>query len=86
MEFGHKLRRLGLRSFPTMCYLSREIVVKDKFIQNLEGEMRRHVILAHPKTLDQAISIATEFENVTCSLKTSLPYKSNTTDTTSNVS
>ena len=64
LEFGHKLRRLAIRAFPSMTHSSREDLVRDQFVQNLEGEMRRHVSLAHPKTLDQAVTMASEYDAV----------------------
>ena len=42
----------------------------DQFLMGLiDPEMRRHVSLAHPRNVDQAITLATEFETLTQSLK-----------------
>ena len=78
LEFGHALRRLATRAFATMEHSAREELLKDQFIQNLEGDMRRHVTLAHPKNLDQAIVMATEHDTVTHSLRTPPPQKPRT--------
>ena len=75
LEFGHALRRLAIRAFAAMEHTAREELLKDQFIQNLDGEMRRHVSLAHPTTLDRAIVMATEYDTVTNSLKSPLPQK-----------
>ena len=77
MEYGHKLRRLAIRSFPRMGHDPREDLVRDQFIQGLEGEMRRHVSLAHPRTLEHAITLATEYDTVTQALRPTLPKKPN---------
>ena len=75
LEYGHKMRRLAIRAFPGMGHDSREDLVRDQFIQSLEGEMRRHVSLAHPKSLDQAVTMATEYETVSRSLRPVVPQK-----------
>ena len=75
LEFGHKLRRLAIRSFPRMSHESREDLIRDQFVQNLEGDMRRHVSLAHPKSLDQAITMASEYETISQSLRPVPPQK-----------
>ena len=70
LEFGHRLRRLAIRAFPKINHESREELVVDQFLMGLiDPEMRRHVSLAHPRNVDQAITLATEFETLTQSLK-----------------
>ena len=64
-DYGFALRRLGNLAFPDMAYSDREIVVLEQFMSGIgNSEIRSHVILHHPKTLETAISLATEFEAV----------------------
>ena len=70
MEFGHTLRRLAIRAFPNIAHEAREDLIVDQFLQGLpDADMRRHVSLAHPSSVDEAISMATEYETVSQSLK-----------------
>ena len=63
MEFGHRQQRLAIRAFPKINHESREELVVDQFLMGLtDAEMRRHVSLAHLRNVDQAITLATEFE------------------------
>ena len=60
MEYGCTLRRLAIRAFPKIRYEAREDLIVDQFLQSLaDTEMRRHVSLAHPSGVEQAISMAT---------------------------
>ncbi|XP_061183328.1 uncharacterized protein LOC133191598 [Saccostrea echinata] len=64
-DYGFALRRLGNLAFPDMAYSDREIVILEQFMSGIgNSEIRSHVILHHPKTLESAISLATEFEAV----------------------
>ena len=73
LEFGHNLRRLAIRAFPRINHVSREELVVDQFLVGLsEVDMRIHVRLSHPANVDQAITLATEFETVTQSFKSPL--------------
>ena len=48
----------------------------DQFLQSLaDTEMRRHVSLAHPSGVEQAISMATEYETVTQTMRASHVHK-----------
>jgi hypothetical protein len=59
--FGYALRRLANRAYPHM-QLPEQILV-NIFINGLgDKELKRHVFLAKPDTLDRAIKIATAFE------------------------
>jgi len=79
MEFGHALRRLVIRSFPQIAYEAREDLVKDQFLMGLTDlDMRKHVSLAHPKNLDQAITLSTEYATVCQSVRTPPPPKPQT--------
>lgn len=76
MEFGHALRRLGIRAFPKLNHEAREDLIRDQFLLGLvDPEMRKHVSLAHPKNIDQAITMATEYDVVNQSTKPKPPLK-----------
>ena len=64
-DFGYQLRRLALQAYPQVPYNSLELQVVDQFIYGLSDfEMRKEVSFSHPRTLDQAISSAVEYEAV----------------------
>lgn len=64
-DYGYALRRMGNLAFPDMSYADREIVILEQFMNGVGNiDIRSHVILHHPKTLENAISSATEFEAV----------------------
>ena len=76
MEYGCALRRLAIRAFPKIRYEAREDLIVDQFLQSLaDTEMRRHVSLAHPSGVEQAISMATEYETVTQTMRASHVHK-----------
>ena len=76
MEFGYALRRLGIRAFPRLNHEAREDIVRDQFLIGLvDPDMRKHVSLAHPKSLDQAITMASEYDMVNESIKPKPPVK-----------
>ena len=76
LEFGHRLRRLAIRAFPKINFEAREELVVDQFLLGLpDAEMRRHVSLAHAGNVDQAITLATEYETVSQSMKGIVPSK-----------
>ena len=70
MEYGYGLKRLAIRAFPQIKHDAHEDIIVDQFLQGLvDMDMRQHVSLAHPSSLDQAVSLATDFEVITQSLK-----------------
>ena len=76
LEFGYALRRLAIRAFPRIAHEAREDMVIDQFLLGLsDGDMRRHVSLAHPGSVDQAITLATEYETITHSMRAPVPQK-----------
>ena len=76
MEYGCTLRRLGIKAFPKIRYDAREDFIVDQFLQSLaDTEMRRHVSLAHPSGVEQTISMATEYETVTQTMRASHVHK-----------
>ena len=71
MEYGYALKRLAIRGFPRIKHDAHEDIIVDQLLQGLvDMDMRRHVSLAHPSSLDQAVSLATEYEVITQLLKT----------------
>ena len=64
-DFGFALRRLAAQAYPSYPTDAREEMAVDYFIQGLDTvDLRRHVRLSRPKTLEAAISFAVEFEAV----------------------
>lgn len=64
-DYGYALRRLGNLAFPDMSYSNREIIIVEQFMNGIgNSDIRSHVILHHPNTLESAISSATEFEAI----------------------
>ena len=63
MDHACTLRRLAMKAYPNFNGEAREELVKDHFVKNLsEPDMRKMVGMAHPKSLEEAISLATEYE------------------------
>ena len=63
MQFGYALRRLASKAFPGISLHAQEQWVLDQFMTGLGSvDIRKHVQFAHPKDLNEAISLATEFE------------------------
>lgn len=60
-DYGHALRRL-----PSLNLLSIEALVVDQFVEGLGNrDLKRYVqLLNRPKTLDQAISHAIDYEGI----------------------
>ena len=64
MEYGYSLRRLAIKAFPNIPYHCQEEWVLDQFITGLNRpELKRHVQFGHPRNLNEAISLAMEFES-----------------------
>ena len=63
MQYGDALRRLAQKAFPNMNYGTREMWVMDQFNNGLGSwDMKKHVQFGHPNSLNQAISLAVEYE------------------------
>ena len=76
LEYGYCLRRLAIRAFSKLGLEGREEMAKDQFVLGLaDAEMRRHVSLAHPTTLDKAIALATEFDVVSQASRSHVQHK-----------
>ena len=64
MQYGYALRRLAAKAFPTISINCQEQLILDQFISGLGNiEIRKHVQFGHPRNLNEAISLATEFES-----------------------
>ena len=69
-EYGYELRRMAARSFPSHDERSREEWIIDQFQTGLcNVGMQRHVFLKHPKTLEEAMSAASDYEMVETTVK-----------------
>ena len=63
MSYAQELRRLVIRAYPEMASESHDAFVLDQFVMGLGSlELRRHVQFGHPTDINQAISLAIEFE------------------------
>ncbi|MCG8047706.1 MAG: hypothetical protein N0E48_19110, partial [Candidatus Thiodiazotropha endolucinida] len=62
-DYGYRLTRLSQKAYPNLTLNQLEIHVLDQFITGLGNyELQKHVQFGHPKTLHEAIGLATEFE------------------------
>ena len=76
MDFGFTLRRLALRAFPKLEHTGREENVLDQFLVGLhDPNMKRHLMLSHPKNLEHAITMATEYDMINQTLVPKPPSK-----------
>ena len=62
-QYGYSIRRLVTLAYPEMPRDARDVFATDHFIHGLSSnDMKKHVHLNHPKTLDEAITLAVEYE------------------------
>lgn len=62
-EFGNALRRLAIRAYPTADNCTRDMLARDQFISHFAiGDFRINLRTAKPKTLEDAIDLASEME------------------------
>lgn len=62
-EFGNALRRLAARAYPTADNRTRDMLARDQFITHFAvGDCRVSLRSAKPKTLEDAIDLASEME------------------------
>ena len=72
MIYAQDLKRLVSRAYPDIPHTSHDHFVLDQFITGLNTiDMRRHVQFGHPKNMDEAISLAIEFEAFEAANRTS---------------
>ena len=64
-DYGYSLSRLAKGAFPKHDYAARDDVVIEQFITGLYcDEIKRHVQYGRPKSLEEAIASAIEYESV----------------------
>ena len=63
-DYGLSLRRLAAQAYPHLNFKSIESIVIDQFVEGMGNhDLKRYVQLMNkPRTLDEAISFAIEFE------------------------
>ena len=62
-QYGYWTRRLVTLAYPEMPRDARDVFAIDHFIHGLSSyDMKKHVHFNHPKTLDEAITLAVEYE------------------------
>ena len=64
MDYGSDVMRLAQRAYPEFSYDALDQVAREQFISGLSDiEMKRFVDLRGPHSLDEAVSLATQFES-----------------------
>ena len=62
-DYGYHLNRLAQKAYPNLTLNQLEVHVIDQFITGLNNyELQKHVQFGHPKSLYEAIGLATEYE------------------------
>lgn len=62
-DYGYALRILSCLAYPEVPHSLREINVIEQFINGLSShDLKKHISLNHPKSLDDAIALATEYK------------------------
>lgn len=62
-EFGYALKHLSAKAYPQLDRVARETYVIDQFICGLNHtEIKKHVQFRHPRSVDEAITLAIEYE------------------------
>jgi hypothetical protein len=64
LQFATELATLVEYAHPGVSADTRDVLTKDKFIQSLPSELRRHVKLARPATLSETINCTTEIDSI----------------------
>ena len=60
-EFGQRFKVLAYKAYPDN-YFDLDLYFTDLFIASLNSEMAKFVVFKHPSSLDEAISLALEYE------------------------
>ena len=64
MDFGCEVSRLAQKAYPEFPYEALDQVSREQFVRGLSDvDMKRHVDLRNPSSLEEAISLATQFES-----------------------
>lgn len=62
-DYGYHLTRLARKAYPTLTLSQLDTQVIDQFINGIGNhDLRKHVQFGHPKTMHEAIGLATEYE------------------------
>ena len=62
-DYGYQLNRLARKAFPNLTLSQLETHVIDQFITGIGNyELQKHVQFGHPKSINAAIGLATEYE------------------------
>ena len=62
-DYGYHLTRLAQKAYPNLTMNQLEVHIIDQFITGLNNyELQKHVQFGHPKSLYEAIGLATEYE------------------------
>lgn len=62
-EFSYALKHLSAKAYQQLDRVARETYVIDQFICGLNhAEMKKHVQFRHPRSVDEAITLAIEYE------------------------
>ena len=73
-EFGFALNRLASSAYRQMPAEARETIVIDHFVNGLpHRDLRRHVQFNHPRSIHEAIALASEFESFDCRFENRKP-------------
>ena len=60
---GFNLKKLGQKAYPAMTNDDLEPLIIDQYVNGLSNyELQKHIQFSHPKTLNEAIALATEFQ------------------------
>ena len=64
MDYGSDMMRLAQRAYPEFIYTAVDQVARDQFVHGLpDVYTKRHVNLRSSSSLDEAISLATQYES-----------------------
>ena len=62
-DYGYQLNKLARKAFPNLTLSQLEMHVIDQFITGIGNyELQKHVQFGHPKSINAAIGLATEYE------------------------
>ena len=63
MEYGGEVLRLTQKAYPKFPHLAIDQIATDQFVKGLpDPEQKKHVDLQNPGSLDEAVSLATQYE------------------------
>ena len=63
MQYAQELKLLAIKAYPNFPTIAHEQFVLDQFLLGISSfEMKRHVQFMHPKTVNEAVSFALEYE------------------------